>query len=49
MNTGGMHDEVERVQAAGRQRIEESRERLDGVTKKARGASAGAADDVKDW
>jgi conjugal transfer mating pair stabilization protein TraG len=49
MNSGGVRDEVERVQAAGRQRIGEARERLDAVTRDARGASAEAADDVKEW
>jgi len=49
VDADGIGDEVERVQAAGRQRIGESRGRLDDVTKKARGASADAADDVKEW
>lgn len=49
VETGGIHDEVERVQAAGRQRIDTGRNRLDSVTKGARGASAEAADDVKEW
>lgn len=49
VDTGGIHDEVERVQAAGRQRIDTGRNRLDSVTKGARGASAEAADDVKEW
>jgi conjugal transfer mating pair stabilization protein TraG len=49
VNTNGIRDEVERVQGAGRQRIGESRDRLDAVTRGARGASAEAADDVKEW
>ncbi|UZW55621.1 conjugal transfer protein TraG N-terminal domain-containing protein [Sphingobium sp. JS3065] len=44
-----VHDEVQRVQAAGRQRIGASRGRLDAVTKGAQGASSEAADDVKEW
>jgi conjugal transfer mating pair stabilization protein TraG len=48
-DSGGIRDEVERVQAVGRQRVGEARERLDGVTRNARGASAEAADDVKEW
>lgn len=46
---GDLHDEVQRAQAAGRQRIGGSRARLDAVTNEARGASAEAADDVKEW
>ena len=49
VDTGGIHDEVERVQAAGRQRIDTGRNRLDAITSGARGASAEAADDVKEW
>jgi conjugal transfer mating pair stabilization protein TraG len=49
MDPGGIRDEVERVQAAGRERIGGARERLDTVTRDARGASAEAADDVKEW
>lgn len=49
VDTDGIREEVERVQGAGRQRIGESRDRLDAVTKDARGASAEAADDVKEW
>ncbi|PKB25321.1 conjugal transfer mating pair stabilization protein TraG [Novosphingobium kunmingense] len=45
----GIHDEVQRVQGAGRQRIGSSRGRLDAVTKGAQGASAESADDVKEW
>ena len=49
LNASGMRDEIERVQSAGRQRIDEQRDRLDAVTKEARGASAEAADEVKEW
>ncbi len=44
-----LHDEVQRAQAAGRQKITGSRGRLDASTKGAQGASAEAADDVKEW
>jgi len=46
---GDIHDEVQRSQADGRQKISGSRGRLDAVTKGAQGASAEAADDVKEW
>ncbi|MBX9896405.1 MAG: conjugal transfer protein TraG N-terminal domain-containing protein [Qipengyuania sp.] len=49
VDTDGIRDEVGRVQAAGRQQIGGTRERLDAVTRGARGASAEAADDVKEW
>lgn len=49
VDASGIRDEVESVQAAGRQRIDAGRERLENVTKDARGASAKAADDVKEW
>jgi len=49
VDTDGIRDEVERVQGAGRQQIGETRERLDAVTRGARGASAEAADEVKKW
>ncbi|MFN3946073.1 MAG: conjugal transfer protein TraG N-terminal domain-containing protein [Allosphingosinicella sp.] len=49
MNASGIRDEIERVQSAGRQRIDEQRDRLDAVTKDARGASAEAADEIKEW
>ncbi|PAL23106.1 conjugal transfer protein TraG N-terminal domain-containing protein [Sphingopyxis sp. GW247-27LB] len=49
VEAGGIHDEVQHAQTAGRQRIRGSRERLDAVTKGAQGASAEAADDVKEW
>ncbi len=49
LDAGDLRDEVERVQEAGRQRIGEARDRLDTVTRDARGASAEAADDVKKW
>ncbi|MFS0851494.1 conjugal transfer protein TraG N-terminal domain-containing protein [Novosphingobium panipatense] len=44
-----IRDEVQGAQAAGRQKISGSRGRLDVVTKGAQGASAEAADDVKEW
>lgn len=46
---GDLHEEVQRAQASGRQRISGSRGRLDAVTKGAQGANAEAADDVKEW
>jgi conjugal transfer mating pair stabilization protein TraG len=49
VDPGAFHDEVQRAQDAGRQRIRGSRGRLDEVTKGAQGASAEAADDVKEW
>ncbi|RIV79871.1 conjugal transfer protein TraG [Aurantiacibacter xanthus] len=49
VDPGNVHDEVLRAQDAGRQRIRGSRGRLDEVTKGAHGASAEAADDVKEW
>jgi len=49
VDQGTVHDEVQRAQDAGRQRIRGSRGRLDAVTKGAQGASAEAADDVKEW
>ena len=49
LDASGIRDEVESVQAAGRLRIDAERERLEDVTKGARGASAKAADDVKEW
>lgn len=49
VDTNGIRDEVDRIQGAGRQRIEESRDHLDAVTRRARGASDKAADDVKEW
>ena len=49
VDPGTAHDEVLRAQDAGRQRIRGSRGRLDAVTKGAQGASAEAADDVKEW
>ncbi len=45
----GLHEEVQRAQAAGRQKITGSRVRLNAITKGAQGASAEAADDVKEW
>lgn len=49
VGAGGLQDEVQRAQAAGRQKITGSRGRLDAITKGAQGASAEAADDVKEW
>jgi conjugal transfer mating pair stabilization protein TraG len=49
VDAGGIQDEVQRAQSAGRQRIGGSRSRLEAVTKEAKGASAEAADDVKEW
>jgi conjugal transfer mating pair stabilization protein TraG len=49
VDTGSIQDEVQRAQAGGRQTIGGSRSRLDAVTKGAKGASAEAADDVKEW
>jgi conjugal transfer mating pair stabilization protein TraG len=49
VGAGDLHDEVQRAQAAGRQRIRGSKGGLDAVTKGAQGASAESADDVKDW
>lgn len=49
VGVGGLRDEVQRAQAAGRQKITGSRGRLDAITKGAQGASAEAADDVKEW
>ena len=46
---GDIHEEVQRAQATGRQRISGYRGRLDAATKGAQGASAEAADDVKEW
>lgn len=44
-----IHDEVVGQQGAGRQRIGGNRTRLEGVTGGAKGASAEAADEVKEW
>jgi conjugal transfer mating pair stabilization protein TraG len=49
VDAGGIQDEVQRAQSAGRQRIGSSRSGLDAVTRGAKGASAEAADDVKEW
>ncbi|ASJ91991.1 conjugal transfer protein TraG N-terminal domain-containing protein [Porphyrobacter sp. CACIAM 03H1] len=49
VDTGTIKDEVQRAQAGGRQTTGGSRSRLDAVTKGAKGASAEAADDVKEW
>lgn len=44
-----LHDEVMGQQGAGRQRISGERSRLEGLTGGAKGASAEAADEVKEW
>jgi len=49
LDTSTIQGEVQRAQAAGRQVVSGSRSRLDAVTKAAKGASAEAADDVKEW
>ncbi|WP_287942239.1 conjugal transfer protein TraG N-terminal domain-containing protein [Sphingopyxis sp.] len=49
VGAGDLYEEVQRAQAAGRQKITGSRGRLDAMTKGAQGASAEAADDVKEW
>ena len=49
VDTSAIQDEVQRAQAGGRQTIGGSRSRLEGITKGAKGASAAAADDVKEW
>lgn len=49
VGAGNLHEEVQKAQAAGRQKITGSRGRLDAITKGAQGASAEAADDVKEW
>ncbi|MBU0774523.1 MAG: conjugal transfer protein TraG N-terminal domain-containing protein [Alphaproteobacteria bacterium] len=46
---GDVREDVQRAQAAGRQKITDSWGRLDAITKGAQGASAEAADDVKEW
>ncbi|MCM0001276.1 MAG: conjugal transfer protein TraG N-terminal domain-containing protein [Erythrobacter sp.] len=49
VETVTINDEVQRAQAGGRQKIEGPRSRLEAITKGAKGASAEAADDVKEW
>lgn len=49
VETVTIRDEVQRAQAGGRKTIGGSRSRLDAITKGAKGASAEAADDVKEW
>jgi conjugal transfer mating pair stabilization protein TraG len=49
VDTVTIKDEVQRTQAGGRQMIVGPRSRLDAITKGAKGASAEAADDVKEW
>ncbi|MCZ8370562.1 MAG: conjugal transfer protein TraG N-terminal domain-containing protein [Porphyrobacter sp.] len=49
VDTSAIQNEVQRAQAGGRQTIGGSRSRLEDITKGAKGASAAAADDVKEW
>ncbi len=49
VGAGDLHEEVQRAQAAGRQRISGSKGQLDEVTRQAQGANAESADDVKEW
>ncbi|MFC3096190.1 conjugal transfer protein TraG N-terminal domain-containing protein [Alteraurantiacibacter palmitatis] len=49
VETVTIKDEVQRAQAGGRQMIEGPRSRLEAITKRAKGASVEAADDVKEW
>ena len=49
VGAGDLHEEVQRAQVAGRQKITGSRGRLDAITEGAKGASADAADNVKEW
>ena len=49
VGVGDVQEDVQRAQAAGRQKITASRGRLAALTKGAQGASAEAADDVKEW
>jgi conjugal transfer mating pair stabilization protein TraG len=49
VDVGTIHDEVQRAQAAGRQKIGGSKGSLEAVTSGAQGASAESADDVKEW
>ena len=49
VDAGDLQEEVQRARAAGRQKITGSRGRLDAITEGAQGASAEAADDVKEW
>lgn len=44
-----LHDEVQQAQSRGQRAISEAHANLDSITKQARGASAKAADDVKEW
>ena len=48
-NVQSLHGEVEQAQSRGQQAIRVAHEDLDAVTREARGASAKAADDVKEW
>jgi conjugal transfer mating pair stabilization protein TraG len=49
VDAGNIHEEVQSAQAAGHQAIIGSAGRLQAITKGAQGASAGSADDVKEW
>ncbi|MFW2853667.1 conjugal transfer protein TraG N-terminal domain-containing protein [Sphingomonas sp. TX0543] len=49
VGVGNIRGEVLGAQSAGREKISGSRGRLDAITKGAQGASAEAADDVKEW
>lgn len=49
VNPAGIRDEVARAQEDGRQRVRTAREGLDAITEDSRGASAEAADGVKEW
>lgn len=49
VDTANIQGEVQRAEAAGRQAIGGSRSLLNAVTGGAKGASAEAADDVKEW
>ena len=49
LDNNAMHSEVAETQARGRQRIEAVKRYTDKQTKKAKGASAKAADDIKEW
>jgi conjugal transfer mating pair stabilization protein TraG len=49
VSAGDLQEEVRNAQVTGHQKITGSRGRLDAITKGAQGASAEAADDVKEW
>jgi conjugal transfer mating pair stabilization protein TraG len=48
-NVQSLHDEVQQAQSRGQRAIGEAHDKLESITKQARGASAKAADDVKEW